>query len=111
MWDGVKVGAALPPLPTPEGNWLMIYHGVSRHSTYALGAALLDPSGLSVLARSADPVFEPKESYEKTGEIPNVVFACGGVVRDDTLFLYYGGADTVVGVATASLSRILKALS
>ncbi|MFZ1075442.1 MAG: hypothetical protein WAN50_03655 [Minisyncoccia bacterium] len=110
MWDGTKVGSAAPPIKVGE-NWLVIYHGVSRHATYRLGAALLDPSGLSVLARTADAIFEPLESYEKVGEVPNVVFACGAVVRDDTLFLYYGGADKVIGVATGSVAHIIDALT
>lgn len=110
MWDAAKVGVASPPLKVP-GGWLFLYHGVSRSGTYRVGAALLDDSGTTILARAADPVFEPKEQYEKEGEVGNVVFPCGAVIRDDTLFLYYGGADKVVGVATASLSRILKALS
>lgn len=110
MWDGEKVGSAGPPIRV-GANWLMIYHGVSRHATYRLGAVLLDPSGTSVLARTADPIFEPLEEYEMKGEIPNVVFSCGAVVREDTLFLYYGAADKVIGVATASLTHILDALS
>jgi len=110
MWDSEKVGIAGPPIKAGE-NWLMIYHGVSRHGTYRLGAVLLSPSGLEVLSRTADPIFEPVEKYEKEGEVPNVVFSCGQVVRGDTLFLYYGGADKVIGVATASLSRILAALT
>ncbi|MDP2651727.1 MAG: hypothetical protein Q8O94_01165, partial [bacterium] len=110
MWDGVKVGSAAPPIKVGE-NWLMIYHGVSRHATYRLGAALLDSSGTSLLARTADPIFEPLEKYEKEGIIPNVVFACGAVVRGDTLFLYYGGGDKVLGVATASLKHIIDALT
>lgn len=109
MWDGLKVGSAAPPIKVGD-NWLMIYHGVSRHATYRLGAALLDASGIEVLARTADPVFEPLKTYEKEGEIPNVVFSCGTVVRDDKLFLYYGGADKVVGVAVASLAHIIDAL-
>ena len=109
MWDGVKVGSAAPPLKVGD-NWLMIYHGVSQHGVYLLGAALLDPSGTSVLARTADPVFKPVEKYEQEGEIANVVFACGAVVRDDTVFLYYGAADKVIGVATASLAHMLDAL-
>jgi predicted GH43/DUF377 family glycosyl hydrolase len=111
MWDGVKVGIACPPLPLPDGTWLLFYHGVSARSEYRIGAARLDASGLNVIARLADPVFEPVEEYEKHGEIPNVVFPCGAVVRDDTIYLYYGGADTVVGVATGSLSAIVTALS
>jgi len=110
MWDGAKVGSAAPPIKV-GANWLMIYHGVSRHGVYRLGAAILDSSGTSVLARTADPIFEPLEKYEKEGEIPNVVFSCGTVVRGDTLFLYYGAADKVIGVATASLAHMLDALS
>ncbi len=110
MWDGEKVGSAAPPIKVGN-NWLMIYHGVSRHAEYRLGLVLLDSSGTSILARTADPVFEPLEAYEKVGEIANVVFSCGAVVRGDTLFLYYGAADAVVGVATASLAHILDALS
>ncbi len=110
MWDGLKVGSAAPPIKVGT-NWLMIYHGVSRHKTYRLGAALLDSSGISILARTADPVFEPIETYEEEGETPDVVFSCGAVVRGDTLYLYYGAADKVIGVATASLSHILEALS
>jgi predicted GH43/DUF377 family glycosyl hydrolase len=115
MWDGAKVGIAAPPikvsLPDHSDAWLMIYHGVSRHATYRLGAALLDAAGTTVLARTADPIFEPLENYELYGEIPNVVFSCGTVVRGDTLYLYYGGADTVIGVATASLAHIIDALT
>lgn len=110
MWDSEKIGSAAPPIKVGN-NWLMIYHGVSRHATYRLGAALLDASGTSLLARTANPIFEPIETYEKEGETANVVFSCGAVVRGDTVFLYYGGADKVIGVATASLSHMLDALS
>ena len=110
MWDGLKVGSAAPPIKVGN-NWLMIYHGVSRHATYRLGAVLLDSSGTTVLSRTADPIFEPFEKYEREGEIANVVFSCGAVVRGDTLFLYYGAADRVIGVATASISHMLDTLS
>ena len=110
MWDGTKVGSTAPPIKV--GNtWLMIYHGVSRHATYRLGAVLLDASGTSVLARTADSIFEPIEKYEHEGTVANVVFSCGTVVRGDTIFLYYGAADKVLGVATASLARIIDALT
>ncbi|MHB1162986.1 MAG: glycoside hydrolase family 130 protein [Minisyncoccota bacterium] len=123
MWDGAKVGIAAAPIKVPlkgsasrqersaDWGWLMIYHGVSRHAAYRLGAALLDATGTNVLARTADPIFEAVEPYEKEGEIPNVVFSCGAVVRDDTLFLYYGAADRVIGVATASMKHMLDALT
>lgn len=110
LWDAAKVGIAAPPVKV-TGGWLMFYHGVSHRARYRVGAALLDEHGTTVIARTADPIFEPEEPYEKEGEIPNVVFPCGVVVRGDTVCMYYGGADKVVGVATASLSRIMKALT
>jgi len=110
MWDGAKVGIACPPIKV-LGGWLMLYHGVSEYAEYRVGAALLGEDGVTLLARSADALLEPVEEYERVGEIPNVVFPCGAIVRDNTLFLYYGGADTVVGVATAPLDRILSALT
>jgi predicted GH43/DUF377 family glycosyl hydrolase len=110
MWDGVKVGSAAPPIKVDD-KWLMIYHGVSRHARYRLGAVFLDADGLTVLARTAGHIFEPLEKYEKEGVMADVVFSCGAVVRDDTLFLYYGAADKVIGVATASLSHIIDALN
>lgn len=110
MWDGEKVGSAVPPIKVGD-KWLMIYHGVSRHATYRLGAALLDSDGVTVISRTADPIFEPLEKYEQYGTISNVVFSCGAVVRGDTVYLYYGAADKVLGVATASLAHIIDALT
>ena len=112
MWDSAKVGIAAPPIKTKYG-WLLLYHGVSKsHNTYRVGAlllSLLDPA--IVLARSTDPIFEPKEEYEKVGIINNVVFPCGMVVNKGLLYIYYGGADKVVGVATIKLDVILNALA
>lgn len=110
MWDSKKVGIAGPPIKTPKG-WLLIYHGVSKTSTYRLGAVLLDLKNPAiVLSRSVDTIFEPIEEYERVGQIRNVVFSCGAVLRGDTLFVYYGGADTVIGVAKMSLKKLLKIL-
>ncbi len=110
FWDSVKIGSAGPPIKTDKG-WLLIYHGVSKTMTYRLGAILLDLTDPTrVLARTIDPIFEPKEAYEKEGNVPNVVFSCGAVVRNDTLFVYYGGADKVLGVAKLSMKKLLKIL-
>jgi predicted GH43/DUF377 family glycosyl hydrolase len=110
-WDSAKVGITAPPLKTKYG-WLLLYHGVSQsHNTYRVGVALLDLKDPAiVLARGTDAIFEPEEEYEKVGLVNNVVFPCGMVLRDDTLFIYYGGADKVVGVATMKLDIILSAL-
>ncbi len=111
-WDSAKVGISAPPIKTKYG-WLLIYHGVSKsHNTYRVGVVLLDLKDPAiVLARSTDAIFEPKEQYEKVGIVNNVVFPCGMVVQNDLVYIYYGGADTVVGVATMKLDIILKALT
>lgn len=110
MWDGLKVGIAGPPLETDRG-WLLFYHGVSDNGIYRVGAALLDKDDpTNVLARLLQPVFEPVTDYELHGQINNVVFPCGAIIRGDTVYLYYGGADSVVGLATCSLSKLLDML-
>jgi predicted GH43/DUF377 family glycosyl hydrolase len=111
MWDSEKVGITAPPIKTKKG-WLLLYHGVSsNHHTYRVGMALLDlKNPLDVIARASTPIFTPEMEYEKVGVVPNVVFPCGTAVRGDTLFIYYGGADYVVGVATISLKKILDSL-
>ncbi|MEI6238559.1 MAG: hypothetical protein WCP15_03440 [bacterium] len=111
MWDGAKVGLSSIPHKTEKG-WLLFYHGIDSVGVYRMGAVLLDlEDPTHVISRTSDAVFEPKEQYEKFGEVPNVVFPCGSVIRGDTVYLYYGGADTVTGVAMLSLSHLLKILS
>jgi beta-1,2-mannobiose phosphorylase / 1,2-beta-oligomannan phosphorylase len=108
MWDGLKVGLSAPPIKTKNG-WLMLYHGVSENKIYRIGAILLDlKDPTTVLGRTAMPIFEPEEPYELDGTVPNVVFPCGNVRRKDKLFIYYGGADKVVGLATVKVSDLLK---
>lgn len=110
MWDSAKIGIAGPPIKTRKG-WLLIYHGVSKTTTYRLGAVLLDLKNPSiVVSRSVDTIFEPLEEYERAGVVRNAVFSCGSVLRGDTLMIYYGGADTVIGVARVSLKKLLKIL-
>ena len=109
-WDSEKIGIAGPPIKTEKG-WLLIYHGVSKTKTYRLGAALLDLKNPAiVISRTIDTILEPLEKYELEGQIPKVVFSCGAAVRGDTIFLFYGGGDSVMGVAKISLKRLLKIL-
>lgn len=111
MWDGRKVGIAAPAIKTKKG-WLMFYHGISETGTYRVGMVLLDKKDPTiVLSRSALPVFEPKENYELNGVVSRVVFPCGVINRKGTIYLYYGGADYVLGVATAKLDELLATLT
>jgi predicted GH43/DUF377 family glycosyl hydrolase len=64
-----------------------------------------------VLARTSYHIMEPEMEYELNGQVNNVVFPCGTVVRDGIIFIYYGGADSVLGVATVKLDDVLKMLA
>ena len=113
-WDSNRVGLGPPPIETPEG-WLIIYHGVrdtASGAIYRVGLALLDLETLEVIRRSRDWVFGPKESYERVGDVDEVVFPCGAVVDEKTneLLVYYGAADSVVALATANLDDALTYL-
>jgi predicted GH43/DUF377 family glycosyl hydrolase len=108
MWDGGKVGISAPPVKTPAG-WLLLYHGVSWSTTYRVGAVLLDLKDPTVIkARTAVPLFEPKEEYERKGVVPNVVFPCGMDIHNRMAYIYYGAGDDVVGVATVKMTDLLK---
>ena len=112
MWDSAKVGITAPPIKTKNG-WLLLYHAVSKnHYTYRIGAVLLDPKDPTIiLSRSTDPLFSPEELFEKEGIVNKVVFPCGMIVRNGLLYIYYGGADKVVGVASMELDILTSALT
>jgi predicted GH43/DUF377 family glycosyl hydrolase len=115
-WDSNKIGLGPPPLLTDQG-WLLCYHGVRvtvSGSIYRLGLALLDRDDPTlVIARGNEWVFGPQTAYERSGDVPDVVFPCGWILDDDgeTLRMYYGAADSVVCVATASVRELLEHLS
>lgn len=110
-WDSFVRSAGPPPVRTERG-WLLLYHAIDERDPgrYKLGAMLLDIiDPTKILYRATAPILSPDELYENRGK-PGIVYACGAVVRDGTLFVYYGGADKVVCVATASLNSFLDAL-
>jgi predicted GH43/DUF377 family glycosyl hydrolase len=108
-----KVGGNTPPIRTELG-WLTLYHGKGRDGFYRLGALILDADNPALVRhRSRDWLLEPEFDYETKGcyDMGGVVFPCGAVVRDGVLFVYYGGADKYVGVATAPLPELLRDLA
>ncbi len=112
MWDSRKIGIGSPPIETPDG-WLLLYHGISKREDghYHVRAALLDlKDPTKVLARTKYPIFEPETPYELNGLVPRVVFPCGAILKKTTLYVYYGGADKVVGVATIKIAQLLDQL-
>jgi len=117
-WDGLKIGGGSQPIKTKYG-WLLIYHGVDQSFIYRLGVLLvaLDDPG-QLVYRSPNPILEPEEAYEVGEEgcyVSNVVFTCGAVPSvdkevledNDEVLVYYGAADTAVGVATAKVSELI----
>jgi len=79
MWDSDRIGACVPPIRTEEG-WLEIYHGVKSVSAgpiYRLGCAMFDlENPARLIARATTPILAPREIYERTGDVDNVVFSC-----------------------------------
>ncbi len=111
-WDE-RIGSGPPPVKTSQG-WLHIYHGVATHfaasNLYQAGVVLLDlvdPS--KVIARGRDNILEPRETWELTGQVPGVVFPTGLILRGSAVDLYYGAADTCIGLARSSLDTLIQA--
>lgn len=109
-WQCTKVGAGSVPILTEKG-WLMFYHGVITTCNgyrYSMGAALLDKDEpWRVLRRSKDYLLAPAALYELTGDVPDVVFPCAALTEGDKVCVYYGAADTCVGIAFGRISEIL----
>jgi len=111
-WDSYVKGAGPPPIKTPFG-WLLFYHALDRLEPhkYKLGAMLLDlKDPTKILYRSIKPILEPSEKYEYEGFKGGVVYSCGAAVKGNDLYVYYGGADTVVCVATSLMDKFLDHL-
>lgn len=110
-WQCTKVGAGSVPILTEEG-WLMFYHGVITTCNgyrYSMGAVLLDKDEpWKVLLRSKDYLLAPAALYELTGDVPDVVFPCAALTEGDKVCVYYGAADTCVGIAFGRISEILN---
>ncbi len=107
-----KIGGSTPPLLTEDG-WLVIYHGVSDGAVgqYQVGALLLDRNDpLKVLARTPEPILSPEHYYETEGFYNKCVFPTGNCIVDGTLYVYYGGADKYIGVATCPVQELLDYL-
>jgi predicted GH43/DUF377 family glycosyl hydrolase len=114
-WDSLRIGIGPPPLRTEHG-WLLVYHGVKETvagGIYRVGLALLDlEEPTRVLRRLRGWILAPLEAYERTGDVPNVVFPCG-LLHDpdsDEIRLYYGAADSSICLATARLRDLLDAV-
>jgi predicted GH43/DUF377 family glycosyl hydrolase len=112
-WDANKIGLCSPPIETAKG-WLTIYHGVRQTasgSIYRLGLALFDLEKPDVCLQRGDSwMFGPEASYERGGDVKDVVFPCGQTIGKDgdTIYLYYGAGDSCIALATGSIRSLLS---
>ena len=76
--------------------------------TWTIGAALLDVDDPDkLIARTPGYILQPITDYEREGLVPNVTFPEGAVIVGDELFIYYGAADTVIGLAKCKVDELL----
>ncbi len=113
-WQSIKVGAGSVPIKTNEG-WLLFYHGVIQTCNgfrYAMGGALLDlEQPDKVIYRTKRYLLTPETIYETTGDVPNVIFPCAALHDEDgKVVVYYGAADTVIGIAFGYIPEIIDYL-
>lgn len=112
FWDSDRVGAGAPPMRIPEG-WLLIYYGVKKTSAgplFRLGAAILDSDDPSIVVnRSNIPILGPREDYERIGDFGNIVFTSGAFIDDETVSIFYSGADSCVCLGRTTVGEIVEA--
>ena len=112
-WQSTKIGAGPVPIETSEG-WLLFYHGVLTSCNgfvYSMGAAVLDiDQPWKVLYRTKSYLLSPQLEYECVGDVPNVVFPCAALHDSATgrIAIYYGAADTVVGLAFTRVELVVN---
>jgi len=110
-WENLKIGAGAAPIETDRG-WLLFYHGVVNTCNgyvYSIGAAVLDLDEPSkVLHRCENYLLAPEEWYEERGFVPNVCFPCAALTDSATgrIAIYYGCADSYVGVAFTTIDEV-----
>ena len=106
-WDSTSVGGNGVPIETDHG-WLVFYHAYESKRVYRLGVLLLDKDDPTrVIHRPKDPIMWPAELWELKGDVPGVVFSNANLLVGDTVYVYYGGGDHVIGLATCKFADLL----
>ncbi len=109
-WEVQRMGGGTPPIKTDKG-WFMLYHGVDEKGVYRVGAVLMDLNDpRKIIARTKDFLMEPDQDFELQGLYEGCVFPTGTVVKDGTLFVYYGCADQYIGLATCNFDELIDYL-
>ncbi len=105
----VKNGAGAVPIKTPKG-WIHIAHGVRntaaglRYVIYVFATDLKDPSKLIA---SPSGLFIAPHGIERVGDVSNVCFTNGCIVKDDNVYIYYASSDTRLHVASTTIEKLM----
>ncbi|MBT1002227.1 glycosidase [Paenarthrobacter sp. DKR-5] len=108
-FEQTKIGSGPAPIRVDEG-WLLLYHGVTgqlvhgvaqqKNVNYSAAAMILDAEEpWRVTSRTSEPLLSADTEDERDGIVPNVVFPTAIEEVDGTLFVFYGMADSKIGVA------------
>jgi predicted GH43/DUF377 family glycosyl hydrolase len=107
-WQNKSIGSNGLPIKTEHG-WLLFYHGYGEKHIYRHSVALLDlDDPTRVIHRPRTFTMEPTQVWEIRGDVPNVVFSCANIVVGNQVYVYYAGADRLIGLATASLDDVVE---
>lgn len=107
-WDSKRVGAGGVPIET-ESGWLVLYHAYDFDHVYRFGVCLLDlQDPRKILSRPGDFIMEPEEVWELKGDVPHAIFSAANPLVSGTVYVYYGAADRVIGLATCNLKDLLE---
>ena len=110
LWEIVQTGNCGSPIETPDG-WLVLLHGVGPMRRYSIGAMLLDLDDPTIVrAQLTEPLLQPLGD-QREGYVPNVVYSCGAVEHDGTVWLPYGVGDQRIRVVSMSLDTLLAAMT
>jgi predicted GH43/DUF377 family glycosyl hydrolase len=105
------VGSGCPPIEIEKG-WILVYHAVyeiDSELVYKAHCCLLDINEpQKVIAYLPYSLIEPELEWEKNGNVKNVVFPTGALIKDGFLFIYYGGADKQIGCASVDLINLIN---
>ena len=119
-FEELKIGAGPAPIRVPEG-WLLLHHGVTgvitnsmaqqQNVNYGAGAMILDgDEPWRVLDRTSAPLLSAETEDERSGIVPNVVFPTAIEEIDGRLYVFYGMADSKIGVAHSARERLICAM-
>ncbi|MGD9153548.1 MAG: pesticidal protein Cry7Aa [Gammaproteobacteria bacterium] len=112
-FENQHIAPGIPPLETYLG-WIFFYHTVEETKTgliYRTAAALLDKKNPQrVIGRLDYPLFGPDEPWEQWGDVHNVVFPSSAIMNGENIDIYYGAADTYIGLCSVNCDELLTAL-